>query len=72
MQLAGSEDGGWVYTERDAAVQNGNSGCYVRSLAPIWMVTGESADCLTPALARLLAHILNTSAAEAWTQAADR
>ena len=24
--LAGSKDGGWVYTERDAAVQNGNFG----------------------------------------------
>jgi hypothetical protein len=26
MQLAGSKDGGWVYTEPDPGVQNGNSG----------------------------------------------
>ncbi len=26
MQLAGSKDGGWVYTEQDPGVQNGNSG----------------------------------------------
>jgi len=25
MQLAGSKDGGWVYTEHDTGVQNGNS-----------------------------------------------
>jgi hypothetical protein len=26
MQRAGSKDGGWVYTEQDPGVQNGNSG----------------------------------------------
>jgi hypothetical protein len=26
MQLTGSKDNGWVYTEEDPGVQNGNSG----------------------------------------------
>jgi len=26
LQLGGSQDGGWVYTEYDPGVQNGNSG----------------------------------------------